>query len=97
MRQARRRPWLAWALVALAGINALLQVNRMVRDVIYGQTDFSVFHRTACWLAQGGGPEIYRQLDQPTGWYHCIPSAGTVFVAPLWLLPAPLAAIVWGD
>lgn len=96
MRGARIRLSLAWALVGLAGINAVLQVNRMVRAVGLAQTDFSVFHRTARWLAAGGGPDIYRRLDEPTGWYHCIPPLGTVLVLPLAPLPAPVAAIIWG-
>jgi hypothetical protein len=92
----RRRVSLpAVVFVVLAAGFAVGQSLVLVHEVETGQTDFSVFYRTASELAAGARGELYSRRDQATHWFHCIPPVGSVIFIPLTALPIGVAAGVW--
>lgn len=47
-------------------------------------------------LKEGAGAEIYKNKDDETGWYNCIPPVGMVVFVALSTFGPPAAAVAWG-
>jgi glycosyl transferase family 87 len=60
-----------------------------------GDTDFSVFYRTAVLLRYGVGGELYPRLDAMTGWPISLAPAGLALFQPLSFLSIRAASVVW--
>jgi hypothetical protein len=67
----------------------------LLEKVTEGQTDFSVFYRTARELGAGAGGGLYALPDEPTGWPRCAPPVMSIAFLPLQRLPIDVAAGVW--
>ena len=81
--------------LVLACLFALAQAFSLVKRVRDSNTDFSVFYRAAQALDAGAGAELYSELDEPTGWLHCIPPSGMLFLLGMPLVSPPAAAAIW--
>jgi hypothetical protein len=81
--------------LVLACLFALAQAVSLVKRVHTGNTDFSVFYRTAEALRGGAGPELYGQRDEPTQFFHCIPPTGTAGMVWMPLFSPTVAAVIW--
>lgn len=73
----------------------IVQAVSMARRASRGESDISVFYRTATLLNHGAGGELYASRDQLSGWYHIIPPAGLVIFLPLALLSPTTSATIW--
>jgi hypothetical protein len=85
----------ARVLLVLAAAFLLLTCVSLVKRAYRGDSDFGVFYRAAVSLANGAGGELYRDRDQPTGWYNCIPPAGMVAFMGLAYVHRVVAGILW--
>lgn len=86
---------LSWIFLVLAIGVVLFQAGSFVHRASTGQTDFSVYYRTAQLMVQGATGAIYEGMDPQTGWYRCIPPAGLSLVAWLTVFPVGVAATIW--
>ncbi|MBU0609117.1 MAG: DUF2029 domain-containing protein [Armatimonadetes bacterium] len=94
--RSRQGSVVAKVAVGLAVLWSIAACASLVRRVQHGQTDFSVYYRSALAVRGGVGPEFYRQTDEPTGWLYCIPPPGTMLFAYMPWLSIGAAAVVWG-
>lgn len=79
----------------LAALWIVTAAFSLLHRVQTGQTDFSVFYRTAHAIQGGVAPGFYEQLDPPTGLRYCISPSGTMLFAYMPFLSIRGAAIVW--
>ena len=81
-------------MAALAGVWVVLGCLSLISRAGAGQSDFSVFYRTALAIRGGVPAEFYRELDPPTGLRHCIAPSGTMLFSYMpWLSPRGAAAV----
>jgi len=81
--------------VLLAACGMIYACASMLFRVTTGQTDFSIFYRTAQAVQGGVAAEFYGQMDEVTDCHRCISPAGTMLFAYMPWLSLRGAALVW--
>lgn len=92
---SRHKRLAAKLMVLLAACGVAYACASLLHRATTGQTDFSVFYRTAQAIRGGAPAEFYAQRDEPTGFHRCIAPSGTALFCYMPWLSIRGAALVW--